>query len=151
MLTTIARLALPGGGPTTDTSRWLTTWSGSARTGERAPWVCGPYTVLEQSEQVWASAGLSDCLHLERFGVTHLGGEAPGGTVHFAVSNRTIQVDGATTLLQAGEQAGGPMPFGCRMSICHTCVIPLTSGRVPDLRNGSEYGDDHRTMRFATS
>ena len=67
------------------------------------------------------------------------------------LTRRAIQVDGATTLLQAGEQAGGPMPFGCRMGICHTCVIPLTSGRVPDLRNGSEYGDYHRTMRFATS
>ena len=72
--------------------------------------------------------------------------EQSDGLVQFAASNCTIQVDGATTLLQAGEQAGVPIPFGCRMGICHTCVIPLTSGRVRDLPNGSEYGDDHRKM-----
>ncbi len=54
-----------------------------------------------------------------------VGGQAQGGTVYFAGSGRTIEVDGATTLLQAGEQAGIPMPFGCRMGICHTCVVPL--------------------------
>ena len=40
------------------------------------------------------------------------------------------------TLLQAGEAVGVQMPFGCRMGICQTCVVPLTEGAVRDLRSG---------------
>ena len=28
------------------------------------------------------------------------------------------------------------MPYGCRMGICHTCVVPLVEGVVRDLRSG---------------
>ena len=36
--------------------------------------------------------------------------------------------------LEAGEQAGVQLPFGCRMGICMGCVVPLESGAVRDLR-----------------
>ena len=63
------------------------------------------------------------------------------GTVSrsFAKSGKEADLDGATTLLEAGEAAGVLMPFGCRMGICHTCVVPLKDGVVKDLRNGTEY------------
>ena len=54
----------------------------------------------------------------------------------FGVGGRTADVDGATTLLEAGEAAGVHMPFGCRMGICQSCVVPLVAGSVRDLRNG---------------
>jgi ferredoxin len=41
--------------------------------------------------------------------------------------------------MEAGEQAGVVMPFGCRMGICHTCVVSLVEGRVRDLRTGAEH------------
>ena len=44
--------------------------------------------------------------------------------------------------MEAGEEAGIEMPYGCRMGICHTCTVPLVSGTVRDLRNGNEY-DEH--------
>jgi ferredoxin-NADP reductase len=110
---------------------------------QRQTWVCGPNAMLAEAQQVWAAAGLSDLLHLERFGARFAGTPAQGGTVRFAASRRSVRVDGATTLLQAGEQAGIPMPFGCRMGICHTCLVPLTEGHVRDLRDGTEYDTDH--------
>ena len=42
-----------------------------------------------------------------------------------------VDVDGATTLLEAGEAVGVQMPFGCRMGICHTCVLPARLGHRP--------------------
>jgi ferredoxin-NADP reductase len=110
---------------------------------QRQTWVCGPNAMLAEAEQVWAAAGLTNCLHLERFGATFSGTPTQGGAVRFTASRRSVQVDGATTLLQAGEQAGIPMPFGCRMGICHTCLVALTEGHARDLRDGTEYRTDH--------
>ena len=45
-------------------------------------------------------------------------------------------MDGATPILDAGEQAGVLMPSGCRMGICFSCVLPLREGSVRDLRSG---------------
>jgi ferredoxin len=104
---------------------------------ERETWACGPAAMLDDAEKLWADAGLADALHLERFAASFTAG-SEGGTITFARSGRTVETDGATTVLQAGEQAGIPMPFGCRMGICHTCVAPLRAGAVRDLRDGTE-------------
>ncbi|MEV6278345.1 ferredoxin reductase [Nocardia sp. NPDC051832] len=104
---------------------------------DRETWACGPAAMLDEIEQHWREAGLSDKLHVERFEVERSAiGE--GGSVTFAKSDRTIEVDGATSLLEAGESAGVQMPFGCRMGICQTCVLTLSSGHARDLRNGDE-------------
>ncbi|TSD97334.1 ferredoxin reductase [Skermania sp. ID1734] len=104
---------------------------------ERQTWACGPLDMLDEIERTWKAAGISDRLHLERFEIAR-SAVTEGGTVTFAKTGRSIVVDGATTLLQAGEQAGVQMPFGCRMGICQTCVAPLTAGIVRDLRSGVE-------------
>ena len=54
----------------------------------------------------------------------------------FARTGTVVETDGATPLLQAGEDAGVLMPSGCRMGICFGCVVPLREGAVRDLRNG---------------
>jgi stearoyl-CoA 9-desaturase NADPH oxidoreductase len=107
---------------------------------ERQTWACGPTALLDDAEKAWADAGIRDALHLERFAASFTAGADgdQGGTITFARSGRTVDADGATTVLDAGERAGVPMPFGCRMGICHTCVAPLRSGAVRDLRDGSE-------------
>ncbi len=104
----------------------------------RETWVCGPASMLAAAESRWESAKLTRRLHLERFSA-ELTTSAEGGRVTFAASGRAAEVDGATTLLEAGEAAGIRMPFGCRMGICHTCIVPLKKGVVKDLRNGAEY------------
>ena len=48
----------------------------------------------------------------------------------------TVAADGATPLLDIGEEAGVLMPSGCRMGICFGCVTPLKAGAVRDLRTG---------------
>jgi stearoyl-CoA 9-desaturase NADPH oxidoreductase len=107
----------------------------------REAWVCGPPPMLAAAERQWEQARLSKKLHLERFSAV-LTTSAEGGHVTFATSGKAADVDGATTLLEAGEAAGIQMPFGCRMGICHTCIVPLKEGVVKDLRNGTEYQEN---------
>jgi ferredoxin-NADP reductase len=111
---------------------------------ERPTWACGPAAMLDAVEAVWDAAGLRDDLHTERFAIarTDKGGE--GGTVTFAISDKSVEIDGATSLLEAGERVGIQMPFGCRMGICQTCVLPLESGYVRDFRSGEEHGAGDR-------
>ena len=104
----------------------------------REAWVCGPAPMLAAAEGRWEQARLSKKLHIERFSAV-LTASAEGGHVTFAASGKEADIDGATTLLEAGEAAGIQMPFGCRMGICHTCIVPLKKGVVKDLRNGTEY------------
>ncbi|MBJ8347288.1 ferredoxin reductase [Antrihabitans sp. YC2-6] len=111
---------------------------------ERETWACGPLAMLDEIERVWRDAGISARLHQERFEIARADTDAQGGTVRFARSDRAVDVDGATTLLQAGESAGVQMPFGCRMGICQTCVVPLTKGHVRDLRSGEERREGDR-------
>jgi len=98
---------------------------------EREAWACGPAGMLDALEGWWPN----DLLHTERFRPSVLvTGE--GGTVSFARSGVSVQVEGATPLLDAGEAAGVLMPSGCRMGICFGCVLPLREGAVRDLRTG---------------
>lgn len=104
---------------------------------ERESWACGPAAMLSDVERHWGAAEVADRLHVERFDIER-GAESEGGTVTFARSARTAEVDGATSLLRAGEEAGVRMPSGCRMGICQTCVVTVTAGHTRDLRNGKE-------------
>jgi len=106
---------------------------------ERQTWVCGPAAMLDTAEKLWAANGIADRLHSERFAAVRTTDRGQGGAVTFARSGKTLAVDGATSLMEAGEQAGVIMPFGCRMGICHTCVVGLIQGRVRDVRTGAEY------------
>lgn len=124
---------------------------------DRQAWACGPSAMLDEAEQMWGDAGLSDRLHVERFSAALRGGEAAGGTVTFVRKGSaaqgpdspdggdtagSVETDGATTLLEAGESAGLDLPYGCRMGICHTCTVGLRSGAVRDLRDGAEHRVD---------
>ncbi|QBJ95317.1 ferredoxin reductase [Rhodococcus sp. ABRD24] len=111
---------------------------------ERQTWACGPLGMLDEIEEMWDREGITDRLHLERFAVSRADLSGAGGTVTFAKSGKVIEVDGATTLLEAGEKAGALMPFGCRMGICQTCVVPLASGHAVDLRSGKEHAEGER-------
>jgi len=100
---------------------------------ERETWACGPTGLLNAAEEHWQD--IPEQLHTERFRPTVLvTGE--GGQVTFSGSGVTVDADGSTPLLDAGEQAGVLMPSGCRMGICYGCVSPLREGAVRDLRTG---------------
>jgi ferredoxin len=94
--------------------------------------------MLEAAERAWADAGIADKLHIERFAVSKAAPHGQGGTVTYARSGKTVTADAATSLMDAGENAGVQMPFGCRMGICQSCVVDLLDGHVRDLRTGAE-------------
>ncbi|MFI9029990.1 ferredoxin reductase [Streptomyces sp. NPDC053560] len=114
---------------------------------ERATWACGPDALLEAAERFWATEGLAEYLHTERFRPapplppSAAGTAAPGARVHFAASGAERAADTGTPLLHVGEAAGVAMPSGCRMGICFGCVSPLLHGRVRDLRTGEVHGE----------
>ena len=102
---------------------------------ERHTWACGPAALLDALEQHYAAAGISERLHTERFQAAVIT-TGVGGSVTFTRSGTTVDSDRATSLLDAGENAGMLMPSGCRMGVCFGCVVPLRQGAVRDLRNG---------------
>ena len=105
---------------------------------DRQVWACGPEGMLNAAERAWNAAGIAEHLHLERFAVSKAAVHGEGGTVEFARSGKRLTVDAATPLMDAGEQVGIRMPFGCRMGICQSCVVGLLDGHVRDLRTGAE-------------
>ncbi len=123
----------------------------------RAAYACGPEGFLDDAEELWRreaaleaartparigagaevkGAGVGT-LTIERFSTDLTAGAGhDGGVVVFEQSDREVQADGDTPLLDVGEDAGVLMPSGCRMGICHSCLVPLRSGQVRDLRTG---------------
>jgi ferredoxin-NADP reductase len=114
---------------------------------ERGTWACGPSPMLDACEEFWEEAGLEKQLHLERFSLDLGDSDAEGGVITFSNSGKQVEIDGATTLLEAGEKAGVGMPYGCRIGICHTCTITLASGRIKDLRNGEEHAEPNESVQ----
>ena len=113
---------------------------------ERQTWACGPEAMLEGADRTWKAAGIPERLHLERFAAVRTSAHGSGGTVDFARAGKTATVDGATSLMDAGEAAGIQMPFGCRMGICQSCVVGLLDGHVRDLRTGVEHEPGSRVQ-----
>ena len=113
---------------------------------DRQTWACGPEGMLTAAERVWSAAGIGEQLHLERFAAARAAVHGRGGTVEFARSGKTVTVDAATPLMEAGEGAGVQMPFGCRMGICQSCVVGLLDGHVRDLRSGVEHEPGSRVQ-----
>ncbi|WP_201931761.1 ferredoxin reductase [Nocardioides donggukensis] len=114
---------------------------------ERDTWACGPGPMLDAVAAHYDAAGVEDRLRLERFSLALDGQGGEGGTITFRNSGKQVVADGATTVLEAGEQAGVGMPYGCRMGICHTCTLTLVSGTVRDLRNGTELGQPNEQVQ----
>jgi ferredoxin-NADP reductase len=113
---------------------------------DRQTWACGPEGMLDDAQRQWSSEGVADLLHLERFAASRAAAHGTGGTVTFERSGKTVDADAATSLMDAGEQVGVQMPFGCRMGICQSCVVGLVEGHVRDLRTGAEHEPGSRVQ-----
>ncbi|GAB2658677.1 NADPH oxidoreductase [Gordonia jinhuaensis] len=111
---------------------------------DRQCWACGPAKFLDALEKLFDHEGLEEQLHVERFAIARTDHGGEGGRLTFSVSDKSIDIDGATTILEAGESLGVQLPFGCRMGICQTCVVPLATGYVRDLRTGEERREGER-------
>jgi ferredoxin-NADP reductase len=104
----------------------------------RTAYVCGPDGLRSAADAHWAER--PDQLHIERFTAATRSPGGAGGPVHFG-GGEPVEVDGASSLLEAGEAAGALLPSGCRMGICFGCVLPLRDGQVRDLRTGRVHGE----------
>lgn len=107
---------------------------------DRAAYVCGPASLLDEAERIWSDAGVSDKLSMERFQAKKaaIAADATGGKVRFVTSHFEAQADGVTPLLKIAEAAGLNPAHGCRMGICHGCDAVLRAGEVRDLRTGEK-------------
>ncbi len=115
----------------------------------RHTFASGPGEMLDALTRHWELEGDPALLEMERFQPL-IGGETGGGEgggIRFAKSRVEAVCDGATPILVAGEEAGAPLPYGCRMGICHTCVGELRQGRVRDLRTGEVHGSEGEMVR----
>jgi ferredoxin-NADP reductase len=113
---------------------------------ERTTYACGPHGLLDALEAHHEALGLR--LFTEQFRVsTVVTGE--GGTI--GIAGRQIEADGATPILDAAEEAGVLMPSGCRMGICHSCLIPLRAGQIRDLRTGEVQGEPGQLIQTCVS
>ncbi|WP_448851418.1 ferredoxin reductase [Corynebacterium sp. 335C] len=104
---------------------------------DRVAYACGPSAMLDELEE--AIPGI----RTERFTLDRGATGAQGGRVTIP-GRAEIEVDGATTILEAGEKAGVQLPYGCRMGICATCVQQLADGHARDIRTGETHGAGER-------
>ena len=117
---------------------------------EREAFCSGPGEMLDALIEHWKDNGDCDRLHMERF-QPKIGGDAAageGGKVCFLDSEKTVECDGGTSILEAGEQAGLNLAYGCRIGICHTCVGTLKSGKLRDLRSGDVIEPTEQDVRI---
>jgi stearoyl-CoA 9-desaturase NADPH oxidoreductase len=117
---------------------------------EREAFCSGPEEMLDALIGHWEANGDPDRLHFERF-QPKIGGDAgagAGGEVSFLDSEKTVECDGGTSILEAGEKEGLNLAHGCRIGICHTCVGTLKSGKLRDLRSGDVIEPTEQDVRI---
>lgn len=116
---------------------------------QRAPYACGPAELLRALDEWW-SQGVEKryALRTEQFTLDRAS-DAQGGTVTFGDRGQ-VRVDGATTILEAAEDLGIQLPFGCRMGICQTCVQTVRDGHAHNLRTGETHDPGSRVRVCCT-
>jgi glycine betaine catabolism B len=105
--------------------------------------LCGPDPMMTAMRALLVGMGIPDGeIHQEAFISPPAVVERPAGdedpplpdgetaTITFAKSGVTAQADNATSVLEAAEQAGVPLPFECRSGICGQCKTRLIHGKV---------------------
>ena len=113
-------------------------------------YLCGPAPLMASVEGAFADLGLSERVHLERFGpVAPSGGEVGEGAITFARSG--IAVPSVGTVLETAEAAGLAPAFGCRRGICGTCTATKSSGVVRSTVTGDRSAADAEPIRPCTT
>lgn len=107
---------------------------------DEAVYGCGPGAMLTALEEAAARRGLSDALHIERFGAAENTPPPAGlsGDTAFEVELRasgiTLQVPADRSLGDTLLDAGIPVPFSCQEGYCGSCETSVIEG-VPDHRD----------------
>lgn len=114
---------------------------------ERETYVCAPGVVIDLARDALTSpepSGLGlpeEQFHAESFTAPELERPADDGhrfTVSFARTGSSVEINGATTLLEAAKEAGIAVPTGCERGLCKACVTPKLSGTTQLEGSGPE-------------
>lgn len=99
---------------------------------ERETYACAPLAVVDLARDALTELGLpAERFHTESFTAPELDRPADDGhryTVSFRRTGIATEVNGATTLLEAANEAGIRVPTGCERGLCRACVTPKLSG-----------------------
>lgn len=100
----------------------------------RATYACGPDSFVTAVEALGEASGHAPVV--ERFDVARAATGGRPGEIRLQRSGLTVAVGERDTILEAAERTEHPLPHGCRMGICHSCLIPMTDGAVTNIRTG---------------
>lgn len=99
---------------------------------DRETFACAPSGLIDSLRQYLADLGQApELFHTESFAAPERIRPADDGSrylVTFARTHRTVEIDGATTLLEAANRVGIRVPTGCRSGLCRACVTPKLGG-----------------------
>ena len=125
---------------------------------DRDAHVCGPESMLDAATSIWATEGIDDRLHVERFRPStrsprRAAPETPSSNALalFANADVVAAAPEGVPLLEVAESAGLTPANGCRMGICHTCTTRLASGCVTDLRDGRRRSEGEHVQLCVSS
>ncbi|MUL66760.1 fatty acid desaturase [Mycobacterium sp. CBMA 234] len=99
---------------------------------ERETFACAPPALIDIAQRDLDGLGLNPArFHTESFTPPTLTRPSDDGrryTVRFLRSDRSVEIDGATTLLEAAGKVGIRVPTGCERGLCRACVTPKLKG-----------------------
>jgi ring-1,2-phenylacetyl-CoA epoxidase subunit PaaE len=104
-------------------------------------WICGPDSLIEQTEQALLEAGVSsDKIRSERFGEPSKTKQVKPAITSEKTAQLVVMLDGksktlafpysGTSLLDVALQAGMDLPYACKGGVCCTCRAKIMSGEV---------------------
>ncbi|NLE80236.1 MAG: 2Fe-2S iron-sulfur cluster binding domain-containing protein [Rhodococcus sp.] len=99
---------------------------------ERETYACAPPAMVDLARGWMNELGLTtNRFHAESFTPPELERPVDDGsryTVRFRRSGSSVEIDGATTLLEAATRVGIRVPTGCERGLCRACVTPKLNG-----------------------
>ena len=101
---------------------------------DRETYVCAPAALIDLTRGWLRDLGQpAGRFHAESFTAPELDRPDDDGsryTVRFRRTGTAVEIDGATTLLEAAGRAGIAVPTGCQRGLCKACVTPKLSGTI---------------------
>ena len=95
---------------------------------ERETWACGPAPMLDAAEETGRRPDSRTSSTSSGSASSSAATAARAARSPSATPTRPPRPTAPPPCMEAGEEAGIGMPYGCRMGICHTCTITLVEG-----------------------
>lgn len=116
--------------------------------------LCGPEELMSLTQKTLEEMGVtSDSIHLEEFtpAISQMNHDVSERveslTVYTESGHQLTTVNPGQTILEAGLQAGIPLPFSCTMGGCGACKVKVISGDVaipePNCLSTEDRADGH--------